>query len=342
LEELNTVAVIVTFNRKAMLIECLRGLIGHSDNLKRVLIVDNASTDGTLGSLVEQGFLQVEGPIEQRVAAEGVVETGGVELAFSYRRLSQNTGGAGGFAEGFDWARSVDTDWVWVMDDDVVPVPGALDGLLAYRDKSECIHGIRLNEDGTKVGWGAAYDPQQIEVSARSRTLFPKDSAPFDVTAACFEGMLVSKRVLQQVPLPDPRFFIAWDDTYYGYLASRVTKVLYTSVPVLTRLRPTEEVEVVGPSRGVIAPMTLFYMHRNRFLIAHTEGNYSFRFIVATLWYLLKGLGKELLLLRRMVGARAVLAGTIAGARFCFGGQLRYWAQAHEAAMLSLAERESK
>jgi GT2 family glycosyltransferase len=48
-------------------------------------------------------------------------------------RLSQNTGGAGGFAAGIGIALADGADLIWLMDDDTVPEPGALDELIAAR-----------------------------------------------------------------------------------------------------------------------------------------------------------------------------------------------------------------
>ena len=42
------IAVVVTYNRKALLVECIDSLLAQkSDALLDILIIDNASTDGT-------------------------------------------------------------------------------------------------------------------------------------------------------------------------------------------------------------------------------------------------------------------------------------------------------
>ena len=48
-------AVVVTYNRKELLIECLKALKNQSRHLNAIYIVDNASTDGTPELLVENG-----------------------------------------------------------------------------------------------------------------------------------------------------------------------------------------------------------------------------------------------------------------------------------------------
>src|SRR5258708_23168564 len=72
-------AVIVTFNRKGLLIECLEAVRGQTRPCERVFIIDNSSTDGTPELLADEGVL--DGSIE-------------------YVRLPVNTGSAGGFHEG--------------------------------------------------------------------------------------------------------------------------------------------------------------------------------------------------------------------------------------------------
>lgn len=51
-------AVVVTFNRKELLCECLDGLLAQTLPPARIVLVDNASTDGTAGLLAEKGYLE--------------------------------------------------------------------------------------------------------------------------------------------------------------------------------------------------------------------------------------------------------------------------------------------
>lgn len=46
-------AVIVTYNRKELLRECLKAVLGQTRPPDHILVVDNASTDGTLEMLRE-------------------------------------------------------------------------------------------------------------------------------------------------------------------------------------------------------------------------------------------------------------------------------------------------
>ena len=97
-------AVVVTYNRLAMLKDCIEALKRQTVPCD-ILVVDNASTDGT------KEFLE---------AAAGL----------SHLRMKENTGGAGGFNAGMKEAVKRGYRYVWIMDDDTIPFPDALEKLL--------------------------------------------------------------------------------------------------------------------------------------------------------------------------------------------------------------------
>jgi GT2 family glycosyltransferase len=107
------VAVVVTYNRRELLLEALAALAAQVRAPDAVVVVDNASSDGTADAVAAAH------PDAQLV------------------RLTHNTGGAGGFATGLSAALADGADLVWLMDDDTVPKPGALDELLAARERYE-------------------------------------------------------------------------------------------------------------------------------------------------------------------------------------------------------------
>ena len=104
------VAVVVTFNRRELL-ERLLIRLGEVEGLVEVLVVDNASTDGTGAWLASYD--------DPRVQA---------------RTLPENRGGAGGFHAGLAWAMERGADLAWLMDDDGLPDRDCLDLLLAEPD----------------------------------------------------------------------------------------------------------------------------------------------------------------------------------------------------------------
>ena len=102
------VAVVVTYNRLSLL-QRLVARLQKESRLGAVLVVDNASTDGT----------------GEWLAGAGI----------EHRTLDHNRGGAGGFHEGLRWAvEQAGADLVWLMDDDGLPEAGCLERLLGETD----------------------------------------------------------------------------------------------------------------------------------------------------------------------------------------------------------------
>lgn len=104
-------AVVVTRNRRTLLQQCLHALLRQSIPAD-IWIIDNASTDGT----------------EEAVSA----------LANSrviYRNTGENLGGAGGFSFGIRAAATQPYELLWLMDDDTIPEPSALEYLLYAHER---------------------------------------------------------------------------------------------------------------------------------------------------------------------------------------------------------------
>ncbi|MEO5711519.1 MAG: glycosyltransferase [Nocardioidaceae bacterium] len=101
------VAVVVTWNRRDLLLESLAALRGQTHPPAEIVVVDNASTDGTTEMLRRDGD--------------------GLQVV----HLTRNIGGAGGFAAGIERALTHEPDLVWLLDDDTVPTETAAERLVA-------------------------------------------------------------------------------------------------------------------------------------------------------------------------------------------------------------------
>jgi dTDP-4-dehydrorhamnose reductase len=107
-------AVVLTYNRRGLLDECLQAVTAQTHACDRIVVVDNASTDGTATMVAERW-------------------AGRVDLHV----LGENIGAAGGFNLGMRLAFQTGADYIWVMDDDVLPEPDALAALLAAGETLE-------------------------------------------------------------------------------------------------------------------------------------------------------------------------------------------------------------
>ena len=97
-------AVVVTYNRKNLLLECLDGIRKQTRPVDAIYIIDNASTDGTPEILKGNGYipelppLNLLEPYEIEHQVNNLVD--GNSIKIFYVRMHENTGGAGGFYEG--------------------------------------------------------------------------------------------------------------------------------------------------------------------------------------------------------------------------------------------------
>ena len=240
--------VVVTYNRSTLLSRLLGSIERMDPKPGRVVIVDNASADDT-GEVVES--------FRDRIGTELV-----------YRRLEENTGGSGGFSEGVRTAYELGSEWLWLMDDDVEVLPEGLARMGAWAPRFKSIQGRRYDYDGSEFYW-------QYRVSVPLGIPIPFAPAEFDgsgfrpMNSGCFEGMFIHRDIVKQIGLPDPRFFIYWDDTIYGWLASRVTRSAIVDEFVLQRTREIKQWDMGIRHFNASSDMYRYYIMRNRGIMKH-------------------------------------------------------------------------
>jgi GT2 family glycosyltransferase len=191
-------AVVVTYNREALLAECLDALLAQSQPLDAIYVIDNASTDGTADLIASRYANSVK-----------------------YERLPENIGGSGGFHHGMSRAYDDGFDYIWVMDDDVRPEPDCLHELLAHTGSAGVLAPLHISLEGEIV------EPVFVTVISEGRekrdsirNLF-KDEASLPQTIRLddftFEGPLFHKSVIAKAGLPRPDYFIGSDDCEYAW-----------------------------------------------------------------------------------------------------------------------------
>lgn len=190
-------AVIVTHNRRQLLRSSLYAIALQASSLYRIIIVDNASTDGT----------------HEMLAAEGWLSRPNVELI----TLPQNIGGAGGFNYGIRRAYELGADWAWVMDDDCIPQPDCLERLLTaiesfpkeIRDNIGFLASRVLWKDGAPCLMNLPV-PHQLWIESHAIT-----SNLTRISSSSFVSMLINRKAIEAVGLPVKEFFIWFDDSEY-------------------------------------------------------------------------------------------------------------------------------
>ena len=228
-------AVIVTFNRLKLLKEAIHGILTQTIKIDRIVIVDNDSKDGT-----REWLRTIESDI--------------ITIIFQ-----ENTGGAGGFNTGVKYAFENGYDWIWMMDDDVVPESNCLEELLKYKSISECLHPRKIYSDGVDRYWEHYYNYTTGLIFGSKNQSFRNEKNICFLNVGNFEGMLISKNVVSKIGFPNIKYFIAGDDTEYGFLASFFTNVSYLKNAVIKRNKKSDE---DGESI-----FYLYYFIRNRHLL---------------------------------------------------------------------------
>ena len=281
------VAVVVTYNRLPLLQRLLERL-DEVSGLAEILVLDNASTDGTGEWLAG---LDDRDPGDEHPTTPVLGRT-----------LTENRGGAGGFHDGLAWAMERGADLAWLMDDDGLPDVECLDTLLARTDPSTDA-GHRLDFWGPAVlaeqdpsrlcfpirlpgGTNVVHRMSEVEGAAR-------DGLIADVVIP-FNGVLVTRELVERIGLPREEFFIWGDDVEYLWRARRAGARVATVVDAHFRHPATDALGtpmMFGATTYNHSPSDLkhYCMARNNLLnLREYRGwPHALAFVAKTVWFYL-------------------------------------------------------
>jgi len=226
-------AVVVTYNRKELLLECLEALRKQTRPVQGIYLIDNASTDGMPVLLLEKEYIKELPPENLTEPWEKEFEiknlTDGQAIKLYYVRMHENTGGAGGFHEGVKRGYEKGYDWLWLMDDDAEPEEDTLKNILSIEiDKNSiaAICPLILHKSGSYQLYHHKFiikwKMEDIPVSDNIEKL----NSITEIEANAFVGPLINRIFVERVGFPKKELFIWGDDTEYIYRLSRVGKIL--------------------------------------------------------------------------------------------------------------------
>lgn len=252
-------AAVVTHNRKECLLQAVKALLAQSRPLDEILILDNASTDGTYPALRETGLLNTPSLV--------------------YQRLEHNSGGAGGFAAAVERFLAGDHQWLWLLDDDALIESDALRVLMERAvdwDSVYCSVAVGLEKGCDELCWPVA----MLDQSSKTITTTIASHLPaiVETTNAPFLGMLLHRSLMERIGVPDRGFFISGDDAEYCHRIRRqggrilMVKASRVRHP-LPKRRP---LRLLGHTIQVLelAPWKRYYEIRNRLIIAKRYHGY--------------------------------------------------------------------
>ncbi len=250
------VAVVVTYNRIALLRQCLDAVLGQTRPPDLVVVVDNASVDGT------QAMLEAE-------YAGSVVRIG----------MRRNVGGAGGFYRGMRWAFENGADWLWLMDDDGIPAPDGLEIMLRpqYAGTLSLMNPVVVSLDdpedlsfGISVNGNKTRSVPHIWSELRGQDVLPREINPFN-------GTLMSRDLVARIGYPRREMFIWGDEVDYTNRVAKAGLAFGTVLPSVhrhpggskwpvgsVRLGFLGSVDVIADARIGLAARNMGYLYRTR------------------------------------------------------------------------------
>ncbi|MCC7176505.1 MAG: glycosyltransferase family 2 protein [Bryobacterales bacterium] len=241
------VSVVLNSNRCPDTLQCLESLSASSYRTQRAIVLDNASTDGS----VER--------IRARFPAVEIIE------------LTENRGYAGNNNVGIAAALARGADWIFVLNEDVVFDQDCLERLVEIGESDPTIGVLgpmvyHHDEPGVIQSAGGALGPHwesvHLGVNETDTGQF-RDPHPVRWISGC--GILVRRAVVEQVGGIDERYFLYWEETEWCLRAARagwrivhVPKAKLWHKGVQRNYRP--------------APYVTYYSTRNRFLTLAKHG----------------------------------------------------------------------
>lgn len=204
--------VIVTYNRLELLKECIECVLNQTISAEKIIIVDNASTDGTDSYLKKYQY----------------------DSNFIISFSKENSGGAGGFAKGVEIANQLDLDYVLLIDDDAMISLDYIEILMKFMNANQvcpacagsvCTDGNIIadhRKNVSKVGFIFHNCP----IEEYKKSMFWCDNISF-----C--GIFIRSNVMRQIGIPHAYYFIWHDDTEYSIRIRKYGKMAVLPQAVL-------------------------------------------------------------------------------------------------------------
>lgn len=288
---MRTAVIVVTYNRLALLKENINALLEQKCEDYSILVINNASTDGT-----EQYI--------QSLKNEKI----------EYFNTGENIGGAGGFSYGMRKAIEQGFDYAWLMDDDSIPQPEALNSLLNKANLLE----DRFSFMASLVYWT---DNKLFKMNLPEVNYKTKNDVKFDIISkykvmpietCSFVGCFVNLRYAIKVGLPIKEFFIYGDDVEYTTRLKKEAPAYLDFDSIIIHKAPSNKgADIATADKDRI--QRFYYQSRNGMYTARKNHTILKRIIT-----IIKRFGKILFLAKdcKFSRIRVLIKGSIAGLFF--------------------------
>ena len=241
---LKTAIIIVTFNRMELLKECILHGMNQLNQDVELIVVNNASTDGT------KKYLD---------------ETYNNSKIVHVLNLPENIGGAGGFARGLQFAfKKTRCEMFLLIDDDAMIEVDYLEKIYKFVNKGyEAYSGSVIVNGNIDISHRLLFDKGKVPINYYEK--------PFECDIATFCGLIVTRKIVKQIGFPREDFFIWNDDTEYCYRISKYSRILNVSNAQLNHKTSF----VVTKNKNLKDSWKEYYGIRNNLLIYKLNHKYG-------------------------------------------------------------------
>jgi len=190
-----TTSIVLSYNNKELSLQCLATLKNQDYAAHRIIVVDNASTDGSVAA-IEKNFPDIE-----IIASE------------------KNLGYAAGNNLGIQKALENDTEYIFLVNNDTTLALNCISELVDTFQKQPLAGivgpmvytfdpGLIISSAGGKVDWEKA---NSINQGAGDIDTGQYSSRSVDFINGC--GLMISRTAIEKIGLLDEKYFMYWEET---------------------------------------------------------------------------------------------------------------------------------
>jgi glycosyltransferase involved in cell wall biosynthesis len=241
------IAVIVSHNRQALLLECIEALRNQTQKPDAILVVNNGSSDYTSVWLDKQSDI--------------------IQL------YQDNLGSAGGYHAGISWAYKNGYTWIWCMDDDGHPKNDALEILMNNRGFGiELLNCSVINKTDKKTFVSKTKNYKSID-EVKGKVI--------EGVGHPFNGTMMHRSIIEKVGLPQSNLFYWGEEREYFYRIVNKYKIPAKTITHSIQYHP-ELSHAHKKEWDYKTSWKMYFYVRNRYKVM--QSRYSNKFL-ATLHY---------------------------------------------------------
>lgn len=307
--------ILVNYNGKKYNTACIDSILQsqccYNETMirKQIIIVDNASEDGSVSILKKKYGIWKQYMDSMTDKLEGIDSKYQKSTQMELILLNQNCGFAAANNKGIKRAEEWGADYILLLNNDTEIASDMIKYLLECADRhphSMVVPKIYYCDDKKRI-WSAGGSISPIVRKIRHDGLNQIDKGQFEkerkITFATGCCLLIPKTVLAKAGMLDERFFLYYEDVEYSFrLQKQGISIYYCPKAYMYH-------KVGGSSKGAESPLCAYYISRN-WLLCNRQ-YLGWRYPVFLLYYVVNRTACCLiwLLQRRPELARAVLRG---------------------------------